>query len=182
MNTRKTLFICMAFVLASLCATAQNPKIGAEIRDDIVEAESNGNEYTIFFYKQKDGTCGYWLGLGGVDNIPGSPIVFDQVTETCIYLGATAADALATLDDIVASFKMPLTEKRDFPAMLAVGRPLAINGTAACFVQKVLFGRRLCFRLTHEKYTTDSYLTKSGAKNLRSTFKFNARKALKEGY
>ena len=174
----KRIIILIAFSLAAFGAAAQHRPV--EIRDDIVEAESNNEEYTIFSYTQKDGSFGYWLGLGDVDRIPGKIFVFDDFTETCIYLGATAAEALSTLDTIVACFTMG-DKTREFPAMMSIGRPLMFSGTAECFVQKGLLGKRLCFRFTHENYTTESCLNKSGAKNLRSTFKFNARKELKNG-
>ncbi|MBP5516282.1 MAG: hypothetical protein J6X86_04950 [Bacteroidales bacterium] len=169
-------FLFIAFVLAVLGATAQNRPV--EIRDDIVEAENNGESYTVFSYTLKDGSFGYWLGLGDVDHIPGSIFVFDGVTETCIYLGATATEALATLDTIVECFDMG-DQTREFPAMMSIGLPLVFNGTATCFVQKQLIGKRLCFRFTHEGYTTESFLNRAGAKNVRNTFKFNARKELK---
>ena len=174
----KRLFFIITLISAALAATAQNRPV--EIRDDIAEAEIDGEEYTVFSYTQKDGTFGYWLGLGDIDRIPGKLFFLNEVNETCIYLGATAEEALSTLDTIVACFDMG-DKKREFPAMMSIGRPLMYSGTAECFVIKGLLSKRLCFRFTHEDYTTDSYLKKSGAKNLRGTFKFNARKELKSG-
>ena len=174
---QRTLILGIVMTLACLGATAQNRPV--EIRDDVAEAEFNGNDYTIFSYTMKDGSFGYYLGLGGYVNIPGTPLAVDGITETCIFLGTTAAEALATLDTIVACFDMESGATRDFPAMLAIGRPLKNDGIAVCSVQKLIFSKSLCFRFVNGDYKTESYITKSTVKSLRTSFKFNMRKELK---
>lgn len=173
----KRIFLIIALVVVAACSMAQDNRVC--VRDEIAEAGADDKEYTIFTYTWKDGTFGYYLGLGGTDRIPGSPIVYDRVTETCIYLGATATEALATMDTIIECFKMERGVTREFPAAMAVGRPLMHRGTATCRVQNQLFGKRLIFRFTKDDYTTESNLIRSGAKSIRGTFKFNARKELK---
>lgn len=173
----KRFFFTLAFVFMALCSMAQGNRVC--IRDEVAENETNNKDYTIFTYTWKDGTFGYYLGLGAPDNIPGSPIVFDEVTETCIYLGASATEALAMMDTIISCFNMGKGVSREFPAAMAVGRPLMHRGNATCYLQKLLFGKRLAFRFTQNGYTTETFLIRSGAKMIRSSFKFNARKELK---
>ena len=139
----------MAFL--SLAALAQEIPSGARI----MVAETDGN-------------TGFYLALGTPDRIPGAYIVFDEFAETCIFLGNSAADALSTVDDIIALFDSPSGTSVDLPARLAVGETFVAYGKSTCVVKsRFLRGKRLSFFYEHNAYFTETYLTRDSAKSVR---------------
>ena len=67
MITMKRILTIIALVIATLPAFAQKQKnIPAGMRMEIVEIEQDDNEYSIFTYKDDDGTFGSYLSLGHV--------------------------------------------------------------------------------------------------------------------
>jgi len=176
----KRIFICIALVLATFGVMAQTKTSG--IRNEVtkIEGDDNGKEFSIFSYTSKDIPFGYWLGLGEVNNNLGFPFVFEGVTETCIYLGSNSTEVVATLDSLLNCFSLG-TDTREFPAMMAVGRPLKHKGMAVCSVERRFIFKRLCIRFTHQGYTTESFLTKSEVKYLRRGFLFNEQKEQNTG-
>ena len=90
----KRFLLVLAAIMATLSPQAQQKEIPANIRLEVAEAEQDNAQYSIFIYKDDDGTFGYYLGLGGSggvfaitenDNVSFS---IQDVRETCIWLGA----------------------------------------------------------------------------------------------
>ena len=80
--------------LATVVATAQNIPVG--MRMEVAEVEQNDNEFTIFTYKDEDGTFSYYLGLGRNFNILKvfrddiTDTSFEQLNEFCLCLSETS--------------------------------------------------------------------------------------------
>ena len=150
-------------VIASVVALAQTPAA----RVELARAEDDGNLFTVFTFKDADGTQGYYLGLGTPNDIPGTVIVFDDVAETCIFLGETLAEAAKTMDDILALYGQGAGTTASFTARMGVGPMVLEKGIATAVVKnRFLAGKRLSFFYTSSRYTTETYLRKATAKKL----------------
>lgn len=169
----KKAFSTLTFGLLSLLAIAQNQPAG--IRLEVAECTINEKEYTIFSYTDKeDGTFSYYLGLGTPDGISETIFVFDQFTETCIGMGTTLDEVQARLDEFLALLNETPGTTREYPARLGVGEGFIHpeSTSAKCEVRKkLLWGKRLVFYFKNDAYTTETYLSKSGIKSLRTNLK-----------
>ena len=162
-NDMKRLISSLALVIASVVALAQTPAA----RVELARAEDDGNLFTVFTFKDADGTQGYYLGLGTPNDIPGTVIVFDDVAETCIFLGETLAEAAKTMDDILALYGQGAGTTASFTARMGVGPMVLEKGIATAVVKnRFLAGKRLSFFYTSSRYTTETYLRKAAAKKL----------------
>ncbi|MBQ1635729.1 MAG: hypothetical protein II102_03890, partial [Bacteroidales bacterium] len=136
-------------------------------RVELARAEDDGNLFTVFTFKDADGTQGYYLGLGTPNDIPGTVIVFDDVAETCIFLGETLAEAAKTMDDILALYGQGAGTTANFTARMGVGPMVLEKGIATAVVKnRFLAGKRLSFFYTSSRYTTETSLRKPAAKKL----------------
>ena len=171
----KRIFIMVvAALMATLSAQAQKD-IPANMRIEVSEVESDNAAYTIFTYKDDDGTFGYYLSLGGSAEI--FSISYNDVSdfsiadarETCILLGATAADAFAMLDSLQEMCNKEAGTVREFPGRTTAGaEQLTTPNTTRCEVKKRLIGsNRLLFTFTSGKRQCGIYLTKGVIKQLR---------------
>ena len=159
----KRLISSLVLVIASVVALAQTPAA----RVEVASAEDDGNLFTVFTFKDADGTQGYYLGLGTPNDIPGTVIVFDDVAETCIFLGETLAEAAKTMDDILALYGQGAGTTASFTARMGVGPMVLEKGIATAVVKnRFLAGKRLSFFYTSSRYTTETYLRKAAAKKL----------------
>ncbi|MBQ3632120.1 MAG: hypothetical protein II949_12930 [Prevotella sp.] len=172
--------VVVAAMMATLNAQAQKEQ-PAGIRMEIAEAETDRGEYSIFTYKDNDGTFGYYLGLGRVTHLLGAirddivDMAFDSIKETCICLGATADEAFTTIDDILALYDRNVDTTVEF-------RSRAVNGSGRlgdvtmtiCVVQKKLLGgKRLQFLFPVGQHHAEAFLGKSKLKELRTNFKID---------
>ena len=175
----KHLTFTLLATLATVVATAQNTPVG--MRMEVAEVEQNDNEFTIFTYKDEDGTFSYYLGLGRNFNILKvfrddiTDTSFEQVKECCLWLGATSDEAFGTLDNILDLFDKNEETTMEFQGRAATGSErLGKPTTITCVVRKkTIGGKRLQFIFTSGKHQAEAYLSKSALKQLRWEFKLD---------
>jgi len=176
---KRTILMAIFAMATAMCALAQN--IPAGIRMEIADSERDDSEYSIFTYKDDDGTFGYYLGLGRVmdyvsifrDDI--TDMSFADIKETCICLGGTYDEALATLGSILELYDKDVDTTVEFQGRAATGAErLGEKDTSLCIVQKKpLGGKRLVFHFNCGKRQAQTYLPKSVVKELRSGLKID---------
>jgi hypothetical protein len=172
----KRIFTIIAFACITLFAFSQN--IPAGMRMELTEVEENNNEYSIFTYKDQDGTFGYYMSLGHVyhlleiirDDV--TDMSLDHIEETCLWLGANPEEALATIEALLEMLDKPEGTTAEYPCRISTGAGrLGDSSTAFCFVVKrLLQGKRLCFHFQVRNHTAEADLTKSAIKSLRWNF------------
>ncbi|MBQ9888147.1 MAG: hypothetical protein IJM41_02755 [Bacteroidales bacterium] len=174
----KHLLFTIALVFAGVIAFAQN--IPAGMRMELTECEENNREYSVFSYKDADGTYGYYLSLGRefrlIESNREDGTVsghIDHIDETCILLGSTMDEAIASLDSLLDLLNEDPGTVLEFPCRLATGAErLGEPSTATCFITKrILQGKRLCFQFISGRHTAQTDLTKSSIKSLKSGVK-----------
>jgi len=174
----KRLFYCLALLLIPTMMPAQQD-IPAGMRMEISELELDDNEYSIFQYKDPDGTTAYYMSLGRVYKILGffrddiTDMSFDHIDEVCIPLGNTKDEVIASLDDMLTLYdKAPGTTK-EFPCRFTTGAErLGDSGTTMCtVVKRFLQGKRLSFQFVSGNRTAEADLRKSTVKNLKLNVK-----------
>lgn len=172
-------FTSIVFLLVSLFSYAQNIPVG--IRMEVAEFEMDENEFSIFSYKDEDGTFGYYLSLGRVyhileyvrDDIKNA--AFNHVEEVCVCLGSTAEEALESVDSILELFEKEPGTVKEFDCRLSTGAErLGKSDITTCTVKKKkIGGKRLNFVFKSKKHTAEVDLSKSAVKSLRLSFKIN---------
>lgn len=170
--------ITILLTLFAIVLVAQNNPVG--MRMEIVDIEEDDNEYSIFTYKDEDGTFGYYLSLGHIyhlleiirDDIDDFSI--DHINETCLWLGATAEEAFDSLEFLLSFLQNdPGTTAKFRCRMSTGGEQLGDNNTANCeVVKRFLQRKRLNFQFSTGNHTAETDLTKSAIKSLRRSFKF----------
>ncbi|MBR5654028.1 MAG: hypothetical protein IKX22_08090 [Prevotella sp.] len=174
---KRIIMIAVVTIMATMTIQAQNIPTG--MRMEIAESEGDKTEFSIFSYKDEDGTFGYYLGLGRVlhilplfrDDITDAS--FDDIKETCIWLGATTDEAFATIDTILDLYDKDVDTSMEFQGRMATGSErLGEPSTSTCIVKKkTLGGKRLQFLFTSGERQAEVYLNKSVVKELRWDFK-----------
>lgn len=175
----KKVLTTLALACFTLISFAQN--IPAGIRMEVAEFEMNQNEYSVFTYKDADGTYGYYLSLGRAYNLLESSrdgVVtssLDHVDETCILIGENSDEAMATLDELLGLLSKAPGTTLEFPCRLTTGADrLGEASTATCrVVKRALEGKRLNFQFQTGRRTAEADLTKSAIKSLKLNFKIN---------
>ena len=168
----KRIIAAIAFACVMLSAWAQDFPAG--MRKEIVEIEQDDHEYSLFSYKDADGTFGYYLSLGRVfpileAEIFGGHTSFSHIDETCLCLGATKDEALATIESMLALLEEPAGTTASFQCRRSSGgERLSVPDQANCVVVKrFLQGKRLNFQFVSGGRTADVDLTRSTLKALR---------------
>ena len=164
----------MAIALACVVTSAWAQDFPAGMRKEIVEIEQDDHEYSLFSYKDADGTFGYYLSLGRVYPIVDAEIFgghtsFSHFDETCLCLGATKEEALATIESMLALLEeAPGTTAAFQCRRSSGGERLSVPDQANCVVVKrFLQGKRLCFQFVSGEQTAEVDLTRSTLKTLR---------------
>ncbi|MBO4843324.1 MAG: hypothetical protein J5490_01925 [Bacteroidales bacterium] len=169
----KRILITLAAACITLCAFAQNFPAG--MRSELVEIEQDENEYSVFSYKDNDGTTGYYMSLGTV--IPILEVIGDNsssslshIDETCLYMGETEEDALAFLDSLLELVDQEAGAVAKFPCRMTFGaESLGESSTATCMVvSRFLQTKRLSFIFSSGGHTAQADLTKSAIRSLRA--------------
>jgi hypothetical protein len=169
----KRILILFAFALFSFAAVAQNQQAG--VRYEVTEVSANDAFYSIFTYVDDEGTFGYYLSLGRVDekfsiaSVRGT-FSYSDFDETCLCLGATRAEAFASLDTLLALYDREAGTAIALPARMATGNlKLGQYVDITCEVHKKVFGgKRLWFYFpSGDGKVGEAYLNKSGVKQLR---------------
>ena len=171
--------IIMILMLALVAGFAFAQGFPAGMRREITSAgEDDEREYSIFTYKDEDGTFGYYLGLGRefklLEVMDGDTVTssFGLFDEACLWLGETADDVAAALDGFLDLLDEPVGTVKEFPSRLTAGADMLTgHSTAVCFiVKRFLQAKRLCFHFTAGSHTGEVDLTKSAIKSLRWSF------------
>lgn len=175
----KRILLSLALACITVFSYAQKD-LAVGIRFEVAEVEDNDDGYTIFKYKDQDGSIGYYLSLMHQTELLG--IVIDNASsslshfnEVCLNMGATSDDAIAFLDDLLELVGEDTGTTRDFEARLTNGAEFLTDScTTTCYVKKgFLSGKYLDFVYEFKDRTQDVELRKGAIKSLRSTLKFN---------
>ena len=152
--------ILTTIVLACVLTSAWAQDFPAGMRNEIVEIEQNEDEYSLFTYKDEDGAFGYYLS---------GQTSLSHIDETCLCLGATKEEALATIESMLALLEEAPGTTAAFQCRRASGgERLSVPDQANCVVVKrFLQGKRLCFQFVSGGRTADVDLTRSTLKTLR---------------
>lgn len=171
----KRILITLAFLLPALCVLAQD--IPAGIRMEVAEIEENENEYSIFSYKDDDGTFGYYLSIGFEtpilaiirDDDDGPSSSLSHLDETCIWMGATREETFATLDKLLVFLEQEPGTTMEVSCRESLGaEKLGGSSRALCMVSKrILQSKRLSFLFQSGGGSATADLTKSAIKTLR---------------
>ena len=164
--------------------SASAKDIPAGMRMEIAEVEDNDNEFELFTYKDKDGTFGYYLGLGRVFRILDiffdgeQNTSFDHVDEVCLCLGGTAEEAMASLDLLLSFCDEDVNTLAEFPARMSTGADqLGAPTIIHCVVKKkFLKGKYLQFNFASGKHTAEADLSKSTVKFLKKGLEFDMKR------
>ena len=171
-------FFAMMGVLFVQGTVAQdNMPVG--MRMEVAECGSDDNTYSIFSYKDDDGTVAYYMSLGREYNlleVEGGILgnfTLDHIDEFCLNIGQTPEEAIAYLDTLLTLFDMEKGTAFEFPCRLASwGGKLGEPSVATCVVVKrFLQGKRLCFQFKSGNRLAETDLTKMAVKSLRLSMK-----------
>ena len=176
---KQFLWMLVALMMLGATTVSAQKKQPKGMRMEVAEAETDKGEYTIFTYIDSDDTFGYYLSLAresdflGADEILGMEV--KNVSETTIWLGATADEAFATIDNIMALYDKDLETTAEFQGRATKnGMQLGAENIVKCMVvKKLLGGKRLEFFFPQGKHTAHAYLTKQTLKELRAEFKIS---------
>ncbi|MBR5736708.1 MAG: hypothetical protein IKX60_07965 [Bacteroidales bacterium] len=175
----KRIFAAAIFACIALFAGAQD--IPAGIRMEITEVEQDDNQFTIFTYKDEDGTFAYYLSLGRelklIEVADGEDGIFNaslsHVDETCVWLGTTYDEAMGTLEHLLTLFDKEPGYSTEFSGRLSMVEKLGKPTVARCVVIKRLLGKHLFFLFDNGRYTANAELTKGTVKSLITAMKFD---------
>ena len=170
--------VLIAFAVLGSYAQKSSP-VG--IRMEIASAEDNNTEYSVFTYKDEDGTFGYYLSIGRLRNVlplfdeDQMPYKLESIRETAIWLGSTSDEALAALDAFIDLYDEDLETAREFKGRASTGaNKLGEPNITTCIVKKKpLGGKRLQFIFTSKSHSADTYVLKTIFKELRTEFKMD---------
>lgn len=177
----KRIIAIALFACLSAFANAQNAPAG--IRLEITEIEQDDNMFSIFTYKDEDGTFAYYLSLGreykileandGEDGIFNASL--SHVDETCVWLGATRDEAMGTLEYLLTLFDKDPGFSAEFSGRVSRVMRLGSPTVAKCVVIKRMFGKRLFFLFDNGRYTANAELAKLTVKALITSLKLDAK-------
>ncbi|MBR1851232.1 MAG: hypothetical protein IJ789_07650 [Bacteroidales bacterium] len=178
-NAMKRIATILILTVLAVSGMAQK-SIPVGVRMEATEIAINDDQYSLFVYRDKDSTLGYYLSIGHADCIVEATIgnlgsfSLGSYDEVCLCLGATIGEAYASLDTLLALVDLPVGSELVLPARGAkMSRYLGDYGEAVCYVEKpILASKRIVFYFDHGHYSTQSYLTRSSIKSLRRGLKF----------
>ena len=171
---KKVLLIAATIMMALLNVQAKDIPTG--MRMEIIEAdEEDKNQYSIFQYKDDDGTVGYYMSVGRYTELLGLirddlASTFGQYDEVCLYMGSTRDEVVASLDKMLEQMGKANGTTIEYDCRLATwGQRLGEKAKTTCIVTKrFLQSKRLCFYFNSGgNRTTYADLTKSGIKSMR---------------
>ena len=168
------LIAIFTLTLDSFTASAKGSHAGMKL--EIVETDDNDSQFSIFTYQEEQGgPAVYYLGIGrefeasevfGFEIFGGS---LSHIDESALYLGATADEALASLDALFDLLDKDVDFETEFPGRLSTDSgQLSDPTTVACVVKKkFLSGKFLRFYFVSGKHNAEADLSKSSLKFLR---------------
>lgn len=176
----KRILITLIIACGTVFAAYAQKDIPAGQRYEAVELEDGDDVFSVFKYKDADGTFGYYLSIGhttsSVDISVGS--IFDgsfrKTPETCICLGDNADEALETLNGLLELLDEEVGTIKEFPSRITNGVGLFDYGSTSCeIVKPFLCGKRLRWTFKSNEHVYEADLTKGNLKSLRSGLKLN---------
>ena len=179
---KKLLLIAATIMMALMNVQAKD--IPAGMRMEIIEAdEEDKNQYSIFQYKDNDGTVGYYMSVGRYTELLGLirddlASTFGQYDEVCLYMGSTRDEVVTSLDKMLEQMGKANGTTIEYDCRLATwGQRLGEKAKTTCIVTKrFLQSKRLCFYFNSGgNRTTYADLTKSGIKSMRLSVKLDIR-------
>lgn len=178
---KKLLTIAATIIMTFMNMQARD--IPAGIRMEIIEADDNDkNQYSIFQYKDNDGTIGYYMSVGRYTELLGLirddlSATFGQYDEVCLYMGKSREDVIESLDNLLEVLSQDRGTTAEFPCRLATwGQRLGNEAKTTCIVTKrFLQSKRLSFYFNSQNHTAFAYLTKLGIKSMRLSVKLDIR-------
>jgi hypothetical protein len=170
---KRNFFIAAIALMTMMCVKAQN--IPAGMRMEVIEVGQDDNEYSIFQYKDPEGTTGYYLSLGHVTELLSmvrddiTDASFSHISEVCLPLGSTKEDVLTNLDKLLELFNQDKGTTAELACRLATGSERLGDESTATYtvVKRFLQGKRLSFQFTSGRRTAQADLTKSVVKQLK---------------
>ena len=160
--------------------------IPSGIRMEIAEDEEDDNVFSIFTYKDEDGTMGYYLGLGNEFNISEAFDIeilggsLSHIDEVCLKLGETADEALVALDGLLALLDKDVNTFVDLPARLTTGaESLSGPTTITCTVRKKLIGGKYLQFCFLGEQLSEVNLSKSSIKFLKKALQIDMKRSKK---
>ena len=166
--------IFLTFALACMPLFLQAQDIPAGMRMEVYEIEQNDDVFSLFTYKDEDGTFGYYLSVGHEFNLleiftDDSNSSFSHVDEACLWLGETPADAYASLDRMLALLEEEPGTTAEFPCRLTAGAEWLTGTATATFivVRRFILGKRLSIHFPSGSHTAEVDLSRSTLKSLR---------------
>ena len=186
-RTMKKIFMLALIVIFTLSVdafTASAKDKTAGMRMEICEDEENDNVFSLFTYKDKDGTESYYLGLGkefkisevfDVEILGGS---LSHIDEVCLWLADTPEGAMQALDGLLALFDQDVNTTLKLPARMATdAEQLSERTMVTCVVsKKTLGGKFLRFYFDSGKHYSECDLSKSTVKFLKKGLEFDMKK------
>ena len=173
--------------LACVLTSAWAQDYPAGLRREVVEIEQNEDTYSLFSYKDEDGTFGYYLSLRHETpdleiELFGIQGAIPHVDETCLCLGATKDEVLSTLDSLLALTDKEPGTTATFPCRrTSLTERLTVPDTAECVVVKpFLMSKRLRFQFDHDGKTAEVDLSRSTLKSLRWSVDLDKKLGLNE--
>jgi len=152
--------IITIFLAFAVCFSFAQEKQPAEMRMEITEVSEDGNEYSVFTYKDKGGSTEYYMGLG-------------RNCDICLFLGITADEAYESLSFLMDFFDNEAGTTVKFTCRLSVGaEKLGDYTSVSCMVVRHgMKGKHLNFKYECENHIIETEITQSAIKSLRSSFK-----------
>lgn len=181
----KRIILTLTLAFATLIAPAQNRQnVPAGMRMEIGSVEDNNDVCSAFFYKDDDGTVGYYLSIGYQLDLfefigEESSSSISHYDETCIYLGSTLEEAIGEVDAILALFDKEVGTEFELPCRKLVGVErlgdrTTVKGTV---VKRFLQAKRLCFLFaTRGDHSAQVDLPKPSLRSIRGMLQFEQRR------
>ena len=164
---KKVLLIAATIMMALMNVQAKDIPTG--MRMEIIEAdEEDKNQYSIFQYKDDDGTVGYYMSVGRYTELLG--LIRDDL--------ASRDEVVTSLDKMLEQMGKANGTTIEYDCRLATwGQRLGEKAKTTCIVTKrFLQSKRLCFYFNSGgNRTTYADLTKSGIKSMRLSVKIDIR-------
>ena len=173
----KRILTTLVLAFAAVFAFAQDRDIPAGMRMEITSIEDDDDQFSLFTYKDEDGTFGYYLSLGHEFNLLEifESDLFSSLShmdEVCLYLGDSPEAVLNTLDGYLAMLDEETGTTFEIPCRLTNGaEKLTERSTATgIVVKRFLQRKRLCLNFTIGDRSAEADMTKSGIKSIRWNF------------
>lgn len=172
----RRILVSLAAVFIAFSAYAQ--EIPAGMRMECASVEEDDNVFSVFSYKDNNGTFGYYLGFGRevelMDILRGdiTDLSLSHRDEACLYMGETAEEAAAFLDSLKELREKDPGTTVVFPCRLTAGaEQLSVPSTATAVVVDRLFqAQRICFHFQSGSHSAETDLTRSTIKSLQALF------------